>query len=188
MLKKIVILTIGYFFFGVLLFSACEGFLKYDSTICDIQFSGLQSDWNPSGDAPDTFGDRIGFKIVAIESSPTCYFPAIQVFNSAYATTKCADYQNQLLTSTYQISFDRPFVLNNDTIEHNTDLLGVSEIKALTEIDIEAICNLVSSTIIFKPELIDQIEFEAGEYLVTFKCSTSDNRDFLKKRKVVFQE
>ncbi len=186
MKQKIFILTLGYFALGIATFTACS--LSYDASICDIQFTGLHSMGNFDDEEPDTFENQIGFEILALPSSPTCYIPPIEVFSSAVATTKCAVYQNQLLKSTYQISLDRPIILNNDTISANTDLLNLPEINSLTEITIDEECKLVTSQIIFTSELTNQIEFESGVYLVTFQCSTSDSRLFTKTRKVIFKD
>lgn len=186
MKRNIIKLIFGYLALGILMFTACN--LSYDATICDIQFAGLHSTGKLDNEEPDTFEDQIGFEIMSIESSPTCYIPPIQVFSSANATTKCAEFQNQLLKSTYQISLNRPIILNNDTITPSTDLLNLPEINSLTDITINEGCKFVTSQIIFKSELTNQIEFESGEYLVTFQCSTSDSKEFSKTRKVIFKE
>lgn len=186
MTRKVILLVLSYFILGVIGFTACVS--RYEATICDVQFTGLYTIGIPDHEEPDTFDDQIGFDIRSIESSPTCYLPSLQIFNSAHATSKCAEFQNRILTSTYEISFDRPFVLDNDTIHTNTDLLSISDIVSLTEITIDESCNFVDSRIIFKTELIDRIEFETGEYEVTFRCSTSDSRAFTKTRRVIFQE
>ena len=188
MTRKFIILTIGYFALGIFTFTACEGLLEYDAKICDITFAGLNLTHNPDREEPDRFGDQVGFEIWSVESSPTCYFPTWQVFNSAHATTKCAEFQNQLLQHTYELSLDRPIFLTNDTIPPNTDLLAFQEIIELTDIEINEDCKFVTSTIIFRQDLIDKMDFEYGEYQVTFKCSTTDNRNFSKTRKVIFKE
>src|SRR5690606_14036484 len=109
-------------------------------------------------------------------------------FSSAQATSKCAEFQNQLLISSYQISFDRPFVLNEDTIPTNTELLSIPLINSGTDITLEENCDFVDSRIIFRSVLINQMQFETGEYEVTFTCSTSDGRNFTKTRRVIFAE
>lgn len=186
MTRKIISLVIGYFALGIITFSACV--TKYEAYICDIQFAGLYAAGNYASEDPDTFDEQIGFEITSIESSPTCYIPSLQVFNSAFATTKCAVFQNRLVASTYYLSLNRPIVLAGDTILSHTDLLNLPEISSLTEITIDEDCNFVISRILFKPELTGQMQFETGEYEVTFKCSTSDDRAFTKTRNVIFEE
>lgn len=188
MTRKIIILTIGYFALGILTFTSCEGLLQYDATICDIQFAGLHSIGKLDDEEPDTFDNQIGFEIMSIESSSTCYIPTMQIFNSAYATTKCAEFQNQLLQSTYELLLDKSFVLNGDTIGPNIDLLSIQEVFGLTDIEINEDCKFATSTIKFRQELTDKMEFEIGKYQVTFKCSTSDNKNFSKTRNVIFKE
>lgn len=185
---KFIILTIMYFGFGISTFTSCGELLKYDATICDISFGGLNSDFATNSAQPDKFSGRIGFEIQSISKSPTCLLPTIQLFNSAYATSKCAVFQNQLLKSSYELSFDRPIILNGDTINSNTNLLAITNIAGNTDINLDEDCKFVTSTIVFRQELIDQIVFELGDYLVTFKCSTSDNKTFLKTRRVIFIE
>ena len=110
------------------------------------------------------------------------------MFNSAYATTKCAEFQNQLLKNTYELTLDRPIILNNVIISPNTNLLGIASIVGLTDIEIKEECKFVKSTIIFRQELINQIDFEIGEYVASLKCQTSDNRTFSKTRRIIFEE
>lgn len=185
MKRKIIILTIIYITIGIFI-NSC-GLLKYDAMICDITFAALNST-HQENQQPDRFSDKIGFEIWSIAKSPTCYLPRIQLFNSAYATTKCAEFQNRLLQSTYELSLDRSIVLNNDTIKANTNLLAIPDILGLTDIEINEDCKFVTSTIIFRQELIDRMTFVLGEYVVNFNCSTSDNKTFTKTRRVIFNE
>lgn len=181
-MKKVIILTIIYFVLGVT--SSC--FLKYDAFICDIEFTGLNS-FGKNNDSPDVFENEIGFEISSIPSSQNCYIPKLNLFNSAYATTKCAEFQNQIITSTYKLRLNRPLILNSDTIYKDTDLLSISEIKNSTKIEIIEECKSVISTIIFNNDLSEQLEFETGIYEVVFECSTNDNRNFTKSREVIFK-
>lgn len=187
MTRKVTLLTAIYFALGILSFGSCEWLLSYKTSICDIEFTGIHSIWNPDASEPDTFGDQIGFGILAVETSPTCHFGPLPVFTTAYATTKCAKFQNEILASTYQLSFNRPFFLDGNSITPNADILDIPDISSLTDISINVDCKFTTSEIIFQPALIDRIEFETGEYEVTFKCSTSDGLDFTKTRKVIFK-
>lgn len=186
MIQKIIILLVDYFALGIFTFTACV--TKYKATICDIQFTGHHSIGNPDQEEPDIFGDEIGFAIRSKTTSASCDLPSFQVFNSALATTKCAEFQNHLLISSYQLSFDRHFVLNEDTIPANTELLSIPLINSGTDITLEERCDFVDSKIIFSSGLTNQIQFETGEYEVTFSCTTSDGRNFTKTRAVVFLE
>ncbi|MCC5916605.1 MAG: hypothetical protein JJU02_04685 [Cryomorphaceae bacterium] len=190
MTRKFIVFTFCYFALGIISFTSCGYLLRYDATICDIRFAGLHSMFKHNSEGPDTFDDQIGFEIMSVESSPTCYFPSAQIFNSAHATTKCAKFTNRLLKTSYKISLDRPIVFDGDTIGSTTDLLSVSRFKDLTQITInEEECEeFVTSEIIFTTELTNKIQFESGVYEVTFKCSTSDNREFEKTRHVIFKD
>lgn len=187
MTTKIITLFLLYVGLGVFLHSC--GIMKYDATICDIRFAALHSTFSTDDQQPDKFGDKIGFEITSIEKSPTCYVPTtFQLFNAAYATTKCAVFQNELLTSTYELYLDRPILLNNDTINANTNLLAIPAIISATTIELFEDCKFVSSTILFQQKLIDKITFEEGIYKVTFNCMTSDDKSFEKTREVIFKE
>ena len=186
MTQKVIILVVGYFALGIFTFTACV--TRYEATICDIQFTAHHYIGVPEHSEPDNFDDEIGFAIRSKTASQTCYRSDFQVFNSAYATTKCAEFQNQLLISTYRMSFDKPFVLNNDTISANTELLSIPAIAAGTDITVKEDCDFVDSRIIFSSVLTNQMQFETGEYEVTFTCSTSDGRNFTKTRRVIFAE
>lgn len=186
MTQKVIILVVGYFALGIFTFTACV--TKYEATICDIQFTAHHYIGVPEHSEPDPFGDEIGFAIRSKPASQICLQPSFQVFSSAQATSKCAEFQNQLLISSYQMSYDKPFVLNNDTISANTELLSIPAIAAGTDITIEESCDFVDSRIIFSSGLTNQMQFETGEYEVTFTCSTSDGRYFTKTRRVIFAE
>lgn len=186
MTRRIITITIIYFVLAVGTFSSCN--LQYDATICDITFTGLNSTYRTDTQQPDRFIDKIGFEIRSVRNYQTCYTPNFQFVNSANAMTTCARFQNELLKSTYELSFDRAVVLNTDTIAPNTNILANQAVLALTDIEIYVDCKWVTSTIVFRQELIDQITFESGEYMVDFKCATNDGKTFLKTRQVVFEE
>lgn len=185
MTRKIILLAIGYVVTGVLTFTACEVF-TFDTSICDIEFAGLNSlAWRNSVE-PDSITSPIGFELSSWTYEHTCYRPTLQVFPSAYAASNCAKFRNRLLPGTYQILLDKPMVIGSDTIAPLTDLLGIPEVRALTEINIEKDCHRVYSTIIFKPELARLMHFEQVMYRVTFICATDDSRVFVKYRWVRF--
>lgn len=175
-----------YFSAGVLT-NSC-GLLQYDATICDIHFAALHTGFSDDGTEPDRFDNGIGFEIWSYGGSEHCAVPTIQLFNTAYATTKCAVFTNSLVKSTYKIFLDRPIVLDGDTIHANTDLLNIPEIYNSTSITLDEDCKFVMSTIVFKQALVNRMTFETGEYVVTFKCATNDTRNFVKTRRVIFVE
>jgi hypothetical protein len=186
MTRKVIILIALYFGLGVLI-NSC-GLFQYDAKICDIRFTALNSTHLLNYQDVDRFEDKIGFEIWSDESKSSCYLPDFQLFNSAYALTKCANYNNKLLKSTYELSLNRPIVVNGDTIYAYTNLLAIPDILGATDIEIDEDCNFVTSTIIFRQELVDRITFEPGQYLVSFKCSTDDSKSFSKSRRVIFNE
>lgn len=186
MTRKIIILTSLYFGLGILI-NSC-GLFEYDAKICDVRFTALNSAHLLNYQDVDRFEDKIGFEIWSEAGETSCFIPNFQLFNSAYALTKCANYNNKLLKSTYELALNRPIVVDGDTIFAYTNLLAIPSIIGATDIEIEEDCAFVTSTIIFRQELVDRITFERGEYLVSFKCSTDDSKSFSKSRRVIFNE
>ena len=186
MTRKIIILTSLYFGLGILI-NSC-GLFEYDAKICDVRFTGLNSAHLLNYQDVDRFEDKIGFEIWSEAGETSCFIPNFQLFNSAYALTKCANYNNKLLKSTYELALNRPIVVDGDTIFAYTNLLAIPSIIGATDIEIEEDCAFVTSTIVFRQELVDRITFERGEYLVSFKCSTDDSKSFSKSRRVIFNE
>jgi hypothetical protein len=63
---KLLIITVIYVTTATLLalFQSCD-ILRYDAYVCDVQFTGLTSNFNPT--PPDTLVDDAGFRIIADE-------------------------------------------------------------------------------------------------------------------------
>jgi hypothetical protein len=189
MTKKVITLIGIYFFVGILLFqiNSCD-LLKFDMTICDIHFSSISNRY-VNQEAIDTLTGEIGFIITDIPSSPSCfYLPNAALFNSAMATTKCGDYQNRLITSSYELYFSQNLIIENDTIFANTNALDYPFIKNQTKITCTENCDYIQSYIIFEDDLYNSVTFEEGSYEVSFRCTTSDDRHFNKSTSVYLKK
>jgi hypothetical protein len=185
MIKKTFTIIAVSFIISLILpfFQSCDW--RYDATICDIDFISI----NQSFDSPDDLTEEIGFEIWSQTSCQSAFnLKNLSLFQSCYANTKCADWQNGLDISSYQLTLDRQIIFENDTLDSNTDLLKVENILSEIDITINEECKIVTSSIIFSRELKTKLDFEYGEYTVFFRCKTTDNREFEKELIVIFKE
>jgi len=141
-----------------------------------------------SSNAADTLLEDVGF-IVTGDSKQNCYvLPRFGLISTCYATTKCARWKNEILQSSFELSFDKMLIISSDTIPPNTNLFQVSSflngVEILKEDDD---CKFVVYTINLTSNLLNQISFEQGIYTTSFICKTSDNKVFSKQRPIVFK-
>lgn len=188
MIRKLIIIITGFYGFVVLIsiLQSCD-LLKYDATICDIYFAGIQN--SQSDSEPNDLTQKIGFMIRTEDYCTSAFnFNDFNLITSCYATTKCADWQNGLNESSFELSFDKLIVFKNDSIKPNQDLLTFdcfkSEIKIVTTNE----CKFILSKIDFSDELRNKLLVDTGIYNVTFKCKTTDGKEFEKHRKVILKK
>lgn len=167
-------------------FQSCEDLLSYKASICDIEFRGLKYEYPDF--QPDTMTTDVGF-IVHAYPNQTCYIqPTFNLISTCYATTKCAKWQNELLQSSFKLSFNRQLLISNDTIFPNTDLFQNSSFVSGAHITKDnSECKSIEYTITFSSDLLNKTTFEQGIYNATFTCSTNDGRTFVKNRQIIFK-
>lgn len=185
MRQKLILIFIGFCGFAIMIsfLQSCD-LMKYDATICDIEFTGI----NQSLSEPDYLTEKIGFVIRSVNNCPSALnLNRLNLISSCYATTKCAEWQNALLESSYELRLDRQIILENDTILPNTDLLHVEKLKVGIKISTENDCKFIISTIDFSDEIREKLNVETGIYNVTFNCRTTDGKEFEKQRKVILK-
>ncbi|MEM6348199.1 MAG: hypothetical protein AAF927_30235 [Bacteroidota bacterium] len=189
MLKKLIsIFIFSIALLPLIIISACEDFLSYEATICEIEFlANPDGDFWGNQDQLATMTEEISFFIVGGPGATTCWAPSIPFIHTAYAFSPCARFTNSLLQSTFTLSFDREFIYENETIAANTNLLNHPQIAAEIQIEINEDCDLYSSRLIFSTALRNASTFETDEYLVSFSCETSDERQFNDSARVIFR-
>lgn len=188
MIRKLIIIIAGFYGFFVLttILQSCD-LLSYDATICDIYFTGIKNFQSDS--EPDDLTQEIGFVIRAKDYCTSAFnFNDLNLISSCYATTKCADWQNGLNESSFELSFDKLIIFNNDTIKPNQDLLKIASIKTGIKIVTTNECKFILSRINFSDELRNKLLIDTGIYNVTFKCKTTDGKEFEKQRKVILRK
>lgn len=167
---------------------SCEDWLINEATICGIQFSASEEGvFGVELDSIPILEEEIVFVVWARNFEPLCWQPKLELVSSAYATSICYSFTNSLLQSTYELSFDRPFVFESDTIPAGTNLYMQPEIAAQIETIIDESCDWYSSFITFTPALRNACVFEQGEYEATFSCESSDNKAFTESTRVIFK-
>jgi len=185
-MKKVIILIVGYLCLGITIAIMQSCFLSYNDWITDIVFKG---NYHSSDPEIDDLTKNIGFEIIAGNSSVSFRFANVKnidLFSKSYATTKCAKWQNSLDISSFSMTFDRNFVHGTDTIESGIDIFRIEPIRRDILIDGGEDCIIVFYTMTFSPELTNRLIFESGEYIVSFSCKTTDEKEFTKSRRVIF--
>ena len=143
-----------------------------------INYTGVEPKFNHY-DSTTVFTEDLIFVI----SYSTEYVACLNsnLIQSCYATKYARIYDNKLLQDTYSITFDKPFVYENDTIPAEQNIFQIGKIKS--EI------NIFESNMAFEgagaDEIIDfsdnfnkKVKFDTQIYRVKFSCKTSDNREF----------
>ncbi|MEQ1734691.1 MAG: hypothetical protein ABL940_13530, partial [Bacteroidia bacterium] len=109
--------------------------------------------------------------------------------NSCFATTKTEVWSNKINLNSIQISFNRPFVLNNDTIPANYNIFNNTSINMNTPIiqkNAERGDNEIYITV--NERLYSYFRFDKNMYVVKLNCTTDDGKIFEKTCKVVFRK
>ncbi|HEX4887630.1 MAG TPA: hypothetical protein VFV37_06245 [Luteibaculaceae bacterium] len=182
MRSKVAFLFLFYLVFTMLL-NSC---LSYEAKICDISFGPLFGP-PPNDSTPHQFADRIGFEVAAWGRDPgMCLNIKAFGFTEAYATTKCAKYVNHLVASSFVLSFDRPIVVDNDTLEPGANALSAEGISNLIDVRVEEDCEFVFGRMEWRDELRQKMVFEPGVYRCDFSCETTDGKRFQKSIEVIF--
>lgn len=163
--------------------------------ITDIRFLGASLDFY--GDEPkfNHYNATSVFEedVIFVISYYTEYLYGsrnLNLIQSCYATSVPRVNDNELLHDTYSISFDRPFVYDNDTIVTGQNIFLVDKMK--NEINIfETAMSFEGSgadeVLDFGNDFINKVNFDTGIYKVTFSCKTSDNKDFIEQIDVEFR-
>jgi len=177
-------------FYGlVILFSILQScnWLRYDASICHIDFFGING--NSWDSRPDNLTNEFGFEIIADDNCKSAYIlKNISLISSCYATKKCADWQNDLDESTYDLSFDRLIIVNNDSIKPGNNILENGYIKSNVKIEKDKDCSLITSTIRISGTIKNEMVLDTGIYIATFRCKTTDGKEFEKQRKVILKK
>ena len=179
-------LTIFTLTIGSIITHSCRDVLTVEAKICSVTFTGI----NPSNDnSPDKFLNDIGFLVMGHRVGATCYFPTdFNFISTCYATSpKCVKWQNDFMTSSFQILLDRQVIIAGETVKPNADLFQKSMFRDKTTIKKVEDCQFVVMTIMLTPDLVSQMTFEQGVYNVTFNCNTTDNKTFINQRQVIFK-
>ncbi|MEL7532493.1 MAG: hypothetical protein AAFN10_14340, partial [Bacteroidota bacterium] len=147
MLKKLIsIFVFSIAIVPLVVVPACDGWLTYEVTICDVEFiANLEGDFWTEPDSVVTMTEEIVFWAYAEQWQATCWAPSLPFVNTTYATTPCASFSNYFLQSTFSLSFDREFSFENESIPANTNLLAHPQIAAQIETEIISDCDLHSS-------------------------------------------
>ena len=187
MTKKLIYVISIFVFLTIIsiLNHSCERIFTYKATICDVNFSGSK---NLNAERDTITGNTIRFLVTTILNTEICQFPNFSFIQNSYALTKCAKYQNEILTTSFQISFDRNLIISNDTVPANSNLFENQVFRSNTEIikNDQYDCKYLTYEITLSPNLTSNVKFEPGIYFVNFICNTNDGKTFNKYRQIVF--
>ena len=125
-----------------------------------------------SGEPSDTVTGPLQIR-VSVEREFVAGLEPINFFNSAYATKCDRPAENTLDTSSVQLTLDRPFIFDGDTILAGTGIDGIFLRRAYagkSEID-PAGCEYT-----FPSEQVNRAQFDSGQYTFTFRGRLSDGQ------------
>jgi hypothetical protein len=188
MIRKLIIFITGFYGLIVLflILQSCD-LLRYDASICHIDFFGINC--NSWDSIPDDLTNEIGFEVRADDNCKSAYFLRdFSLISSCYATTKCPDWQNDLDVSTYDLSFDRLIIVNNDSLKPGINILENGYIKSNVKIEKDKGCPLITSTIRISGTIKNKMVLDTGIYIATFRCKITDGKEFEKQRKVILKK
>nr|WP_315258391.1 hypothetical protein [uncultured Flavobacterium sp.] len=150
--------------------------------ISDIEFSGATiSERNKEREKNHfTETDVLKNDIIFIIRNKIDYITSLDlgISSKCYAFSKGEVIDNHILESTYSLKFDHSFKYKNLTVDANTNLFEIDELKNQIEIYNGYGADKVFE---FSQEFKTESVFTSDDYEVTFNCSTSDNRHFEKK-------
>jgi len=165
---------------------SCEDLFSYNASICDIELTGLNYKYPDV--QPDTMTTTVGLRVTAYPNQSCYILPSFNLISTCYATKKCANWQNEIMQSSFKLSFDKQVIISGDTILPNTDIFQKSNFTSGIEVKKDDWdCNYIGYTITFGSDLLNQMTFEQGIYNATFTCNTNDNRTFVKQRQIIFK-
>lgn len=131
--------------------------------------------------------------IVFIVSYHFDYVASLLKFNTGSeckAFTRAKKFDNQLMDSTFSLTFDHSFVFNGDTIKPNKNILSNGKIKSEIDIfeDYEAFDSSGADKVFdFNDSFVKNSVFDTVDYKVTFYCRTTDSIVFTKNTTVKFK-
>lgn len=170
-------------FFGVLL-SSCHW--NDDEFICGITFSasGVKNKDTVLLGTPVTF--RVGTTAKTICAAPVFSNPFV---SSAYAFKTCINWQNNMLPTSFRLTFDRSIVLEGDTVAAGADLLSQPVFKQYASFKAQASqCASQDYDLVINDTLMQKMVFQQGVHKAHFECNTSDNKRYESQLYVVFKQ
>jgi hypothetical protein len=186
MIRKLITILVG--FYGLVLmfsiFQSCD-LLRYDASLCHIDFYGINcNSWDTE---PDDLTTELGFEVRADDDCKSAHIiKEFSLISSCYA--RCPVYQNDLNDSTFDLSFDRLIIVKDDSIKSGNNILANRYIKSNVKIDKDNICPWITRTILISAIIKNEMVLDTGIYTATFRCKTTDGKEFEKHRKVILKK
>ena len=147
--------------------------------ISDIEFSGATISERNKEREKNRFTETDVLKndIVFIIRTKIDYITSLDLGLSSkcYATSKDQVIDNYILENTYSLKFNQSFKYKNLTVNANTNLFEIDELKNQIQIYNSSYADIVFE---FSQEFKTESVFSSDDNEVTFNCSTSDNRNF----------
>lgn len=95
------------------------------------------------------------------------------LIRSCYATSCAEAFDNELIESTLEISCDKDFEYNGNTIDHDSNFIGIDELELFF------IKTYGSVEIVFTEDFLNKTNFDASDYVFTVKIHTTDEKEFI---------
>ncbi len=166
------------------IYQSCD-ILRYDGWICDLKIFGGSSNLE---ELDDLTQDIEFFIYNGVSCNTALYYPPdFGFFTNAHAFQKCVRWKNDFDANSYHLSLNRKLIIDNQVINENSNLLGIASIRNLLDIRKYPDCKIMVIEIKFPEQLRNRLTFEEGEYIVTFSCKTTDNKELENSRRVIFK-
>lgn len=107
-----------------------------------------------------------------------CFAPVANPFiTGCYAMQPpCIKWMNDIKWSTLKMSFDRPMVINGDTLHTGENFLTHPLIDGQNKFKRENGCHNITYTQILGEETVKKMVFDTGLYTMKVYCETTDSR------------
>lgn len=190
MFRKILLLCIAIpvvWLISGAVFSACRQVRVDDEAyVCGISFSadGAKNQDTVLLSSPPTFH-------ISTSAKGSCMAPNISnpFIANSYAATRCFNWKNNLIQSSFHLSFDRSILMEGDTIAAGSNVLENYTFSQYAGFKAgPSQCNNQDHDLVIGDTLLQKMSFQPGTYRAYFNCLTTDGRPYEAHLYVIFKQ
>jgi hypothetical protein len=154
----------------------------YDLYVKNVNLYGTDY-YNPADSA--TFTDTVVFA-VRPEGKNECCYQGNPFISSCYAHAVIKRWKNEIVPSSFKLSFNRGFSIGGDTVLPNTNILALPAFAqhSFVKIDNDAEAPYVMG---ISDSLRSKMKLDSLPYIVTFSCTAGSGSNFSDNMTAVFK-